>query len=179
MYDFEEKQMRVSINMLAGAVFGVLVSGSVIAAPAATTTVEKDCQKVGGEVSALIDAKGTSPNISTARAVFQTGIMECTEGDDVAANKDYQDAKNLLTTDQKAIFVAPAKTPVIAATPVADKDCQKMGGEVSALIDARRTSPNLSTARAIFQAGVMDCMEGDDVAANKHYLQARNLLSGD
>jgi hypothetical protein len=45
-----------------------------------------------------------------------------------------------------------------------------MGGEVSALIDARRTSPDLSTARAIFQAGIMDCMEGDE---------AKNLLNGD
>ena len=170
--------MRVSINILSGAVLGAIVWGAAIAAPAAAT-VEKDCQKMGGEVSALIDAKGTSPNISTARAVFQTGIMECMEGDDVAANRDYQDAKNLLTTDQKATLVAPVKPAVIAATPVADKDCQKMGGEVSALIDARRTSPNLSTARAIFQAGIMDCMEGDDTAANKHYVEAKNLLSGD
>jgi hypothetical protein len=179
MCEFEEKQMRVSINMLSGTVLSVLVWGAAIAAPAATTTVEKDCQKVGGEVSALIDTKGTSPNISTARAVFQTGIMECMEGDDVAANRDYQDAKNLLTTDQKAALVVTAKAPVAAATPVVDKDCQKMGGEVSMLIDARRTSPNLSTARAIFQAGIMDCMEDDDTAANKHYLEAKNLLSGD
>jgi len=81
--------MRLSIKMLSGAVLGVLVWGAAIAAPAATTG-EKDCQKVGGEVSALIDTKGTSPNISTARAIFQTGIMECMEGDDAAANRDYQ-----------------------------------------------------------------------------------------
>jgi hypothetical protein len=38
------------------------------------------------------------------------------EGDDVAAKRDYQDAKNLLTTDQKATLVSPAKIPVDAAT---------------------------------------------------------------
>ena len=171
--------MRVSITMVAGAVLGLLVSGSAIAAPAPTASVERDCQKVGGEVSALIDAKGTSPNIATARAVFQTGIMECMEGDDAKANKDYQDAKNLLNGDQKPTSVAAAKPPVVVATPVADKDCQKFGGEVSALIDAKRTSPNLPSARAVFQAGIMDCMEGDDAAANKHYLEAKNLLGAD
>jgi hypothetical protein len=71
------------------------------------------------------------------------------------------------------------KPAVIAATPVADKGCQKLGGEVSALIDARRASSNIASARAIFQAGIMDCMEGDDAAANKHYVEAKNLLSGD
>ena len=171
--------MRVSINIMSGVALSVLVWGVAIAAPAATTTGEKDCQKMGSEVSALIDNKGTSPNISTARAVFQTGIMECMEGDDVAANKDYQDAKNLLSTSQKATLAAPVKTPATVATPVADKNCQKVGGELSALIDARRTSSNISTARAIFQAGIMDCMEGDDAAANRHYLEAKNLLSGD
>jgi hypothetical protein len=68
--------MRVSINILSGAVLGAMVWGAAIAAPAAAPTVEKDCQKMGGEVSALIDTKGTSPNISMARSIFQTGIME-------------------------------------------------------------------------------------------------------
>ena len=171
--------MRVSISILSGTVLGVIVWATAIASPAAAATVEKNCQKIGGEVSALIDTKGTSPNISTARAIFQAGIMECMEGDDVAANRDYRDAKNLLTNDQKATLVSPAKPSVTAAMPVADKDCQKLGGEVSSLIDARQTSPNISTARAVFQAGIMDCMEGDDTAANKHYLEAKNLLSGD
>jgi hypothetical protein len=168
--------MRGSINMLAGAVFGLFVVGSAMAAPA--QAADKDCQKMGGEVSALIDANRTSPNIAAARAVFQTGIMECMEGDELSANKEYQDAKNLLNNDQKPLPAPPAKAPVATATvtPVADKDCQKVGGEVSALIDARPTSPNLPSARAVFQAGIMDCMEGDDVAANKHYLEAKNLL---
>ncbi|MEA2823636.1 MAG: hypothetical protein QOF03_118 [Alphaproteobacteria bacterium] len=171
--------MRGSISILSGAVLGAMVWGAAIAAPAGAPTVEKDCQKMGGEVSALIDAKGTSPNISMARSIFQTGIMECIEGDDAGANKDYQDAKNLLTSDLKATPAAPVKPAVVAATPVADKSCQKLGGEVSALIDARRTSSNIASARAVFQAGIMDCMEGDDAAANKHYGEAKNLLSGD
>jgi hypothetical protein len=94
----------------------------------------------------------------------------------------YQGAKNLLTTDQKATLAAPVKPAapaVMAPTPVADKDCQKFAGEVSALIDARPTSPNISTARAVFQAGIMDCMEGDDAAASKHYVEAKNLLGSE
>src|SRR6266567_1901061 len=175
----EENQMRVSTSILSGVVLGVIVSGAAIAAPAAAPAVEKDCQKMGGEVSALIDTKGTSPNISTARAIFQAGVMECIEGDGVGANRDYQDAKNLLTSDLKAVLAAPVKPAVMAATPAADKGCQKLGGEVSALIDTRRTSPNIASARAIFQSGIMDCMEGDDTAANKHYVEAKDLLSGD
>jgi hypothetical protein len=120
-----------------------------MAAPAVPRAVEKDCQKTGGEVSALIDARQTSSNISAARAIFQAGIMDCMEGDDLAANSHYQDAKNLLTTDQKATLatpVKPAAPAVTAATPVADKGCQKLGGEVSARIDTngtRRTSLQL------------------------------------
>jgi hypothetical protein len=174
--------MRVSMSIFSGAVLGVIVWGAAMAAPAVPRAVEKDCQKMGGEVSALIDARQTSSNISTARAIFQAGIMDCMEGDDVAANNHYQDAKNLLTTDQKATVTAPVKpaaSAVTAATPVVEKGCQKLGGEVSALIDTSGTSPNISTARAVFQAGIMDCMEGDDVAASKHYLEAKNLLGGD
>jgi hypothetical protein len=59
--------MRVSISILSGTVLGVIVWAAAIASPAAAATVEKNCQKIGGEVSALIDTKGTSPNISTAR----------------------------------------------------------------------------------------------------------------
>ena len=39
--------------------------------------------------------------------------------------------------------------------------------------------PTICLDRAVFQAGIRDCMEGDDTAANKHYLEAKNLLSGD
>ena len=73
---------------------------------------------------------------------------------------------------------APAATPANApAAAVADVDCQKLGGEVSALIDKGTRSPNISAARAAFQVGIMECMEGDDAAANKHYLDAKKLLS--
>lgn len=56
-------------------------------------------------------------------------------------------------------------------------DCRKAGNEVSALIDNRSGSPNLPAARAMFQVGVMECMEGDDAAANTHYEQAKALLN--
>jgi hypothetical protein len=57
-------------------------------------------------------------------------------------------------------------------------DCRKTGNEVSALIDNKFGSPNLAAARAMFQVGVMECMEGDEVAANTHYEQAKDLLNG-
>ena len=91
--------MRVSISILSGVVLGVIVWGAAIAAPTAAPMLEKGCQKMGGEVSALIDTKGTSPNISTARAIFQAGIMECIEGEDTAANQHYLEAKDLLSGD--------------------------------------------------------------------------------
>jgi len=72
----------------------------------------------------------------------------------------------------------PANAPAAPAAPaVADVDCQKLGGEVSALIDKGTRLPNISAARAAFQVGIMECMEGDDAAANKHYLDAKKLLS--
>src|SRR6185503_21067503 len=96
-------------------VLGAMGYGAAVAAPVAApasaanspvATVsaanEPDCQKVGGDVSALIDTKRSSPNISAARAAFQAGIMECMEGDDPSANKLYQDAKKLLSSDQSA-----------------------------------------------------------------------------
>ena len=77
---------------------------------------------------------------------------------------------------------APAKTPAGAsATATATRvsieaDCQKFGGEVSALIDREKTSPNIASARSLFQRGIMDCMEGDQEAANSLYWQAKQLL---
>src|SRR6266700_119909 len=91
----EENQMRVSISILSGVALGVIVWGAAIAAPAAAPAVDRCCQKLGGEVSALIDTRRTSPNIASARAIFQTGIMDCMEGDDTAANKRYVEAKDL------------------------------------------------------------------------------------
>ena len=78
-----------------------------VTTPAASAG-EADCQKVGGDVSALIDKGTRSPNVAAARAVFQVGIMECMDGDDAAANKHYDDAKKLLTNElQTAPVTAP------------------------------------------------------------------------
>jgi len=66
------------------------------------------------------------------------------------------------------------RTAPVAAT----EDCRKVGNEVSALIDNRATSPNLPSARAVFQVGIMECMDGDEIAANTHYQQAKDLLNG-
>lgn len=72
----------------------------------------------------------------------------------------------------------PTATHNPAAPSVTVQDCRKAGNEVSALIDNRPTSPNLPAARAVFQVGIMECMEGDDVAANTHYEEAKALLDG-
>jgi hypothetical protein len=74
---------------------------------------------------------------------------------------------------------APAAPPAKAPVAAAEADCQKTGAEVSVLIDRLRASPNLPAARATFQVGIMDCMEGDAAAANKHYEDAKKLLSNE
>ena len=74
---------------------------------------------------------------------------------------------------------APVQSGTVARPAPINVDFRRVGGEVSALIDASRTSPNIAAARANFQAGIMDCMEGDDVAANQHYQEAKRLLGGD
>jgi hypothetical protein len=164
--------MRNAHSIVSGAVLSALLMGFAAAAP--ETAPAADCQKLGGEVSALIDNKLTSPNIASARANFQAGIMDCMEGDDVAANTHYSEAKKLLLSEEKAIRAVPGKT--VAPPVVAVVDCRRFGGEVSALIDARKSSPNAAAARAAFQVGIMDCMDGDDVEANKSYQQAKDLL---
>ncbi len=84
-----------------------------------------------------------------------------------------------------AAFAASAATPgTRAAAPAVHSsaptqpDCQKTGSDVSALIDNRKDSPNLAAARSVFQVGIMECMEGSDDAAIKHYQEAKSLLSG-
>lgn len=67
--------------------------------------------------------------------------------------------------------------PVAHSTAPAQADCQKLGSDVSALIDQRRDSPNIAQARSVFQLGIMECMEGDDVVANQHYANAKRLLA--
>ena len=96
--------MRGSKSLVSGLVLGLTLCGVAAASPAApsakvSAAAEADCQKLGGEVSALIDKNATSRNIAAARAVFQVGIMECMEGDDATANKHYDDAKKLLTNE--------------------------------------------------------------------------------
>lgn len=101
--------MRSLTSILAVAAIGAVLGGSAIAAvgpsaairnpaPVARSTapIQADCQKLGGDVSALIDQRRDSSNIAQARAVFQLGIMECMEGDDFVANQHYGDAKKLL-----------------------------------------------------------------------------------
>src|SRR5215475_11861726 len=105
--------MRGSKTILSSLILSAALSGFAIAAPA-KVPAEADCQRVGGEVSALIDAKGTSPNIASARAAFQMGIMECMEGDNSNANKHYQDARALLTGEQPRVPVAPRSGPAKA-----------------------------------------------------------------
>ncbi len=164
--------MRMAHSIVSGAVLAASVWGFAVAAPEAAPA---DCRKLGGEVSALIDNKLTSPNIAAARANFQAGIMDCMEGDDGAAYTHYSEAKRLLLINEKAVPVKAAVQPVVLqAAPI---DCRRFGGEVSALIDAKLSSPNIAAARAAFQVGIMDCMEGDDFAANKNYQQVKDLLA--
>ena len=104
----------LALGMLWSAAFaaqGTTPDKAPVASPATattSTTSENDCQKVGGEVSALIDKERTSPNISAARAVFQRGIMDCMEGDQFEANKLYQEAKKLLNSDR---LTTPTSSP--------------------------------------------------------------------
>ena len=101
--------MRTPIRILTIAAIGMVLGGSAIAAVGASAAIrdqmptvhsaaptQPDCQKLGSDVSALIDQRLDSPNIAQARAVFQIGVMECMEGSDDAANQHYADAKKLL-----------------------------------------------------------------------------------
>jgi len=164
--------MRGTKTLLSSIVLSAISGGVAIAAPA-KALVEADCQRVGGEVSALLDVNKTSPNVSAARAAFQLGIMECMEGDNLNANTHYQDAKTALTGEQPRVPAAPRPAPVKA---VVVEDCQRVGGDVSALIDTKPTSANIAAARAAFQIGIMECMEGNDANANRHYNEAKTLL---
>ena len=103
--------MRGSKSLVSGLILGLAIFGVAAAAPVAPpakalATAEADCLKVGGEVSKMIDKSAMSPNIAAARAAFQVGIMVCMEGDDATANKHYEDAKKLLTSETP-------KTPAI------------------------------------------------------------------
>jgi hypothetical protein len=59
-------------------------------------------------------------------------------------------------------FAANASAPAKSLPSVATQaDCEKAGSDISALIDASATSPNISAARAVFQVGIMNCMEDE------------------
>lgn len=165
--------MRKVNGIISGAFLSLAFCGAAIAAPTGAAG-SAECQQAGSEVSALIDAKAGSPNLPAARAAFQVGIMDCMEGNEASANNHYQEARRLLG-EPAVLRPAPAK-PAAPQTVVA-KDCQQAGGEVSALIDARQASLNLPAARAAFQIGIMQCMEGDDIGAGKHYEEAKRLLT--
>jgi hypothetical protein len=166
--------MRHLKSTVSGLFLGLAFCGLVMAAPTAPAAAIADCQQTGGEVSALIDAKAGSPNLAAARAAFQIGIMNCMEGDESSANSHYQDARRLLG---EPVVLRPAPAKALAPPQIVVRDCQEVGGEVSALIDAKAGSPNLPAARAAFQVGIMQCMEGDYVSAGKHYDDAKKLLS--
>lgn len=83
-----------------------------------------------------------------------------------------------LTTALSSIAVAQTvERHTTTAAAAVTEDCRKRGSEVSALIDNRAGAPNLPAARSVFQVAIMECMEGDDTAANKHYEEAKQLLS--
>src|SRR5215469_8064503 len=96
--------MRGSKGLISGLILGLSLFRVAAAAPVAPpakapVAAEADCQKVGSEVSAMIDKANGSPNLPAARAAFQVGIMVCMEGDDAVANKHYEDAKKLLINE--------------------------------------------------------------------------------
>jgi len=104
--------MRIAFNMLASAALYDAASAAPTATHSAVTNkvpsavTQADCQKTGSDVSALIDKRGDSDNIAAARAAFQVGIMECMEGDNIAANQHYQQAKKLLATDREQVPIS-------------------------------------------------------------------------
>jgi len=103
--------MRIAITIATAALASLSLWSAALAATATThapAAPVADCRKAGNEVSALIDSKFGSPNLPAARAMFQVGVMECMEGDDVSANTHYEQAKTLLN-DRPAPASTPAK----------------------------------------------------------------------
>jgi hypothetical protein len=79
------------------------------AKPLPSVATQADCEKTGSDISALIDASSTSPNISAAKAVFQVGIMNCMEDEPDKANIRYEDARKLLGDRTKAPVSLPKR----------------------------------------------------------------------
>lgn len=107
--------MRIAIGIATAALASAYIWSVALAEtvathnPATPSATVEDCRKAGNEVSALIDNRPMSPNLPAARAVFQVGIMECMEGDDVAANTHYEEAKALLDERQAPISAPPVR----------------------------------------------------------------------
>ena len=167
--------MVMPARIASGLLLSATLWSGAFAAQVATTAAapSMDCRWVGNTVSALIDSSASSPNLAAAQAAFQLGIMECMEGDDDAANEFYQKSAALLTGNPPSGVLAQVAPPAQVAA-----DCQTVGASVSALIDASPMSPNISAAKAAFQRGIMECMEGDDIAANEVYQEAKTFLTG-
>ena len=105
--------MRIAMTIATAALASLTLSGAALAATTAThnpATPVVDCRKAGNEVSALIDNKTGSPNLPAARAMFQVGVMECMEGDDIAATTHYEQAKAMLGDRPSSEAPAPAPT---------------------------------------------------------------------
>ena len=81
-----------------------------------------------------------------------------------------------------SVFLCGASIAATVTEPAhgqASSDCRKLGSEVSALIDSRTDSPNIAAARSVFQVGIMECMEGSDESASRHYQEVKTLLGGE
>ncbi len=103
--------MRIAMTIATAALASLTLCSAALAATATTrnpAAPAMDCRKAGNEVSALIDNKSGSPNLPAARAMFQVGVMECMEGDDVAANGHYEQAKAMLGDQPSPKAPAPA-----------------------------------------------------------------------
>lgn len=106
--------MRIAMIIATAALASLTLGSAALAATATTHNAAApavDCRKAGNEVSALIDNKFGAPNLPAARAMFQVGVMECMEGDDLAANTHYQQAKALLNDRPSPEAPAPAAAP--------------------------------------------------------------------
>lgn len=68
-------------------------------------------------------------------------------------------------------------TPQVQAAS-SEIDCEAVGSNLNALLDAKRNSPNIARATAEFERGVAECMWGRFATANVHYREAYKLLRG-
>ncbi len=63
-------------------------------------------------------------------------------------------------------------------TASSEVDCEMIGGDLNALLDAKHNSPNIARATSEFERGVAECMWGRFDAASQHYQQVYTLLRG-